>query len=154
MNKLAASYEHIEPAKVGNHQRVLVGELAGRANVMLKARTLGIQLEEKSPEALAVLEQIKSLENQGYEFEAADASFELLVRKALGTYRPFFELTEYHVSIRKERHARLRPLRGHDQALRQRREGLHRGRGRRPGERARRGAAPGPSCASIPRCRA
>jgi 2-isopropylmalate synthase len=101
VNKLAASYEHIEPAKVGNHQRVLVGELAGRANIMLKARTLGLKLEEKSPEALAVLDQIKSLENQGYEFEAADASFELLVRKALGQYQPFFELVEYHVSIRK-----------------------------------------------------
>jgi 2-isopropylmalate synthase len=101
VNKLAASYEHIEPALVGNHQRVLVGELAGRANIMLKARTLGLKLEEKSPEALAVLEKIKSLENQGYEFEAADASFELLVRKALGQYQPFFELVEYHVSIRK-----------------------------------------------------
>jgi 2-isopropylmalate synthase len=101
VNKLAASYEHIEPALVGNHQRVLVGELAGRANIMLKARTLGLKLEEKSPEALAVLDQIKTLENQGYEFEAADASFELLVRKALGQYKPFFELVEYHVSIRK-----------------------------------------------------
>jgi 2-isopropylmalate synthase len=101
VNKLAASYEHIEPALVGNHQRVLVGELAGRANIMLKARTLGLKLEEKSPEALAVLEKIKTLENQGYEFEAADASFELLVRKALGQYQPFFELVEYHVSIRK-----------------------------------------------------
>jgi 2-isopropylmalate synthase len=101
VNKLAASYEHIEPALVGNHQRVLVGELAGRANIMLKARTLGLKLEEKSPEALAVLEEIKRLENQGYEFEAADASFELLVRKALGQYQPFFELVEYHVSIRK-----------------------------------------------------
>src|SRR5271156_430267 len=101
VNKLARSYEHIEPARVGNHQRVLVGELAGRANIMLKARTLGLKLEEKSPEALAVLEKIKHLENEGYEFEAADASFELLVRKALGQYKPFFELVEYHVSIRK-----------------------------------------------------
>jgi 2-isopropylmalate synthase len=101
VNKLARSYEHIAPELVGNHQRVLVGELAGRANIMLKARTLGLKLEEKSPQALAVLDQIKSLENQGYEFEAADASFELLVRKALGQYRPFFELVEYHVSIRK-----------------------------------------------------
>ena len=101
VNKLAASYEHIEPARVGNHQRVLVGELAGRANIMLKARTLGLVLEEKSPEALAVLDKIKHLENEGYEFEAADASFELLVRKALGQYKPFFELVEYHVSIRR-----------------------------------------------------
>jgi 2-isopropylmalate synthase len=102
VNKLARSYEHIEPALVGNHQRVLVGELAGRANIMLKARTLGLKLEEKSPEALVVLDKIKHLENEGYEFEAADASFELLVRKALGQYRPFFELVEYHVSIRKD----------------------------------------------------
>ena len=101
VNKLARSYEHISPELVGNHQRVLVGELAGRANIMLKARTLGLKLEEKSPEALKVLDQIKHLENEGYEFEAADASFELLVRKALGQYRPFFELLEYHVSIRK-----------------------------------------------------
>ena len=102
VNKLARSYEHIAPELVGNHQRVLVGELAGRANIMLKARTLGLKLEEKSPEALAVLEQIKHLENEGYEFEAADASFELLVRKALGQYRPHFDLLEYHVSIRKD----------------------------------------------------
>ncbi|MCE0483579.1 MAG: citramalate synthase [Methylacidiphilales bacterium] len=101
VNKLSASYEHIKPELVGNSQRVLVGELAGRANIMLKARTLGLQLEEKSPEALKVLEQIKHLENAGYEFEAADASFELLVHKALGRYRPSFELLEYHVSIRK-----------------------------------------------------
>jgi 2-isopropylmalate synthase len=102
VNKLARSYEHIEPEKVGNHQRVLVGELAGRTNVMLKAKTLGLTLEEKSPEALAVLDEIKRLENHGYEFEAADASFELLVRKTLKDYSPFFELDEYHVSIRKD----------------------------------------------------
>jgi len=102
VNKFARSYEHIEPEKVGNSQRVLVGELAGRANVMLKARTLGLKIEEKSPQALAVLEEIKRLENQGYEFEAADASFELLVRKTLKDYTPFFELDDYHVSIRKD----------------------------------------------------
>jgi 2-isopropylmalate synthase len=101
VNKLAKSYEHIEPEKVGNHQRVLVGELAGRANIMLKARTLGLPLEEKSPLTLEVLDSIKKLENAGYEFEAADASFELLVRKAMKQYQPFFELVEYHVSIRK-----------------------------------------------------
>jgi 2-isopropylmalate synthase len=102
VNKLAASYEHIRPELVGNSQRVLVGELAGRANVMLKARTLGLKLEEKSPEAMKVLEEIKRLENNGYEFEAADASFELLVRKTRGEYQPFFELVDYVVSIRKD----------------------------------------------------
>jgi 2-isopropylmalate synthase len=69
---------------------------------MLKAKTLGLKIEEKSPQALAVLEEIKRLENQGYEFEAADASFELLVRKTTGDYAPFFELNEYYVAIRKD----------------------------------------------------
>jgi 2-isopropylmalate synthase len=108
VNKLASSYEHIVPEKVGNRQRVLVGELAGRANIMLKARTLGIKLDEKSPEAMKVLDQVKALEHEGYEFEAADASFELLARKALGQYKPFFELIEYHVSIRRN------PVRNYD----------------------------------------
>jgi 2-isopropylmalate synthase len=102
IKKLASSYEHIEPEKVGNSQRVLVGELAGRANITLKARTLGLHLDEKSPQAMAVLEEVKRLENQGYEFEAADASFELLVRKSLGEYKSYFELADYHVSIRKD----------------------------------------------------
>ena len=102
IKKLAASYEHIRPELVGNSQRVLVGELAGRANISLKARTLGLKLEEKSPQAMAVLDEVKRLENQGYEFEAADASFELLVRKALNHYEPSFQLGEYHVSIRKD----------------------------------------------------
>jgi 2-isopropylmalate synthase len=102
IKKLAASYEHIEPEKVGNTQRVLVGELAGRANITLKARTLGLHLDEKSPQARAVLEEVKRLENQGYEFEAADATFELLVRKTLKEYKSFFELADYHVSIRKD----------------------------------------------------
>jgi len=101
VNKLASSYEHIEPEVVGNSRRVLVGELAGRANIMMKARTLGLPLEEKSPLTLEVLDRIKHLENEGYEFEAADASFELLVRKAMKQHSTFFELAEYHVSIRK-----------------------------------------------------
>jgi 2-isopropylmalate synthase len=105
VNKLARSFEHIEPETVGNRQRVLVGELAGRTNVMLKARELGLALDEKAPETMEVLQRVKQLESEGYEFEAADASFELLVRKALKHDKPFFELQEYHVSIRKnERH--------------------------------------------------
>jgi 2-isopropylmalate synthase len=102
VNKLSASYEHIQPELVGNSQRVLVGELAGRANIMLKAKTLGLILPEKDPLTSSVLEHIKKMENQGYEFEAADASFELLVRKSLGQYQSLFELSEYHVSTRKD----------------------------------------------------
>jgi 2-isopropylmalate synthase len=101
VNKVARSFEHIRPETVGNYQRVLVGELAGRTNVMMKARELNLQLDEKSPETREILQKIKKLENEGYEFEAADASFELLVRKVLQHHRNFFDLKEYHVSIRK-----------------------------------------------------
>jgi len=101
VNKTEVSYEHITPELVGNRQRILVGELSGRTNVMLKARELGITLDEKDPATRRILEDIKRLENEGYEFEAADASFELLVRSQLEGFKPSFELSEYHVSMRK-----------------------------------------------------
>ena len=101
VNKVARSFEHIEPKQVGNHQRILVGELSGRTNIFMKAREMGITLEEKAEETKAILQQIKTLEARGYEFESADASFELLVRKALQHHQPWFELEEYHVSIHK-----------------------------------------------------
>lgn len=106
VHKIAASYEHIRPGLVGNRQHILVGELSGRTNVFMKARDLGISLDEKAPETRDILDAIKSLEAAGYEFESADASFELLVRKALQHHRPFFETLEYRVSVRHsvERH--------------------------------------------------
>ncbi|PTX97398.1 citramalate synthase [Verrucomicrobia bacterium LW23] len=99
VNKVARSFEHIEPQSVGNRQRVLVGELAGRTNVMLKARELNIPLEEKSDVTRDILNQVKALEAEGYEFEGADSSFELLMRKALQHHKNYFELLEYHVGI-------------------------------------------------------
>ncbi|GAB4246588.1 MAG: citramalate synthase [Candidatus Methylacidiphilales bacterium] len=101
VTKSKNSYEHIDPASVGNRSRVLVGELSSRSNIMLKARELGFELNDKSPEARAILDRVKTLEAQGYEFEAADASFDLLIRKSLNLYRPFFTLEEYHLSVRK-----------------------------------------------------
>lgn len=100
VHKIAASYEHIRPELVGNRQHILVGELSGRTNVFMKARDLGITLDEKAAETREVLDAIKGLEAAGYEFESADASFELLVRKALQHHRPFFETLEYRVSVR------------------------------------------------------
>ncbi len=102
INKTSISYEHITPELVGNTQRILIGELSGRTNVMLKARELKIDLDEKAPETKVILDQVKVLENKGYEFEAADASFELLIRKALQNKKAFFELVEYHVSFRRK----------------------------------------------------
>ncbi|NBQ65843.1 MAG: citramalate synthase, partial [Verrucomicrobia bacterium] len=104
VNKLSASFEHIEPGEVGNHQRILVGELSGGANVMMKARELGITLDEKAASTREILAHIKKLEKEGYEFEAADASFELLVRRSLKKIPAPFLLDSYKVEV-----ARARP---------------------------------------------
>ena len=96
MQKLARSYEHIDPAAVGNRQHILVSELSGQSNVLAKTRSLGLKLSKGSAEVAAVLAEIKRLEKEGYEFEAAEASFALLVRRRLGLHRPLFQLQEYH----------------------------------------------------------
>lgn len=102
VQKVAHSFEHVFPATVGNRQRILVSELSGQSNVLMKAEELGLPVEKGSPEAMAILQNLKDLEEQGYEFEAAEASFELLIRKHLKTYKPLFELKEYHCTFRRD----------------------------------------------------
>lgn len=92
------TYEHIQPEAVGNRRRILVSEQSGQSNVMVKARELGIALEKDSDAARRVLEEVKRREHAGYEYEAADASFELLVRRALGLYTPSFEVLGFRVT--------------------------------------------------------
>lgn len=103
VQKLARSYEHILPASVGNQQTILVSELSGQSNILVKAEELGMPLEKGAPEAAAVLKKIKDLENEGYSFEAAGGSLELLIRKELGKYEGAFEADEYHTSFRQYR---------------------------------------------------
>ena len=86
------TYEHINPETVGNRRRVLVSDLSGRSNILYKAEELGVELDPKDERVIGILDELKKLENDGYEFEGADASFELLVRKALGEYRKPFKL--------------------------------------------------------------
>lgn len=93
-----ATYEHIAPETVGNVRRVLVSELSGQSNVNYKATELGLKLDETNADARAIVQQIKELEAEGYQFESAEASFELLVNKAQGKVRDFFELTGFRVS--------------------------------------------------------
>ncbi len=100
--KVARSYEHIDPALVGNRTRVLVSDMAGRSSLALKARELGLELDEKRPEMKGLIEELKEREFRGYEYEAADASFRLLVGKHLGQNRAFFTVENYRVII--ERH--------------------------------------------------
>jgi 2-isopropylmalate synthase len=91
------TYEHIDPALVGNERHILVSELSGRGNILERARRLGLPLDKESPAVRAVVRTIKELESQGFQFEDAEASFELLVRRAQPGYRPPFELLDFVV---------------------------------------------------------
>jgi len=97
--KESSLYEHIDPKLVGNHQRVLVSELAGQSNIRYKAQELGIALPEKSDIYKNIVHHIKELEHEGYQFDGAEASFELLLHKELGNFKPFFEVLETKVHI-------------------------------------------------------
>ncbi|MDY8092124.1 citramalate synthase [Paenibacillus polymyxa] len=95
------TYEHIAPELVGNKQRVLVSELAGQSNVVSKAQELGITLDPSSDEARGVISRIKELEHQGYQFEGADASLELLIREAGGEVKEMFSFESFKVLVEK-----------------------------------------------------
>src|SRR6266850_1009640 len=100
VQKLLRSYEHIDPALVGNSRHVLMSELAGRSNIIMKARELGFDVSKETPELNAMLTQVKALEHEGYEFEAADGSLALLIRRALRHESKPFDVESYHVSMR------------------------------------------------------
>lgn len=103
VQKLARSYEHIRPEEVGNSQNILVSELAGQSNILIKAEQMGLPLEKGSAAAKNLLQTVKELENVGYSFEAAGGSLELLIRKETGAYQKPFDLKEYHTSFRQYR---------------------------------------------------
>jgi 2-isopropylmalate synthase len=92
-----ASYEHIDPAQVGNQRRILVSELSGQASIAAKTNKYGLGGNREM--AVQILNKVQDLEHQGYEFEAAEASFDLLVMKLAGQYRPTFERLGYRVNI-------------------------------------------------------
>jgi 2-isopropylmalate synthase len=96
------TYEHIDPAAVGNHRRVLVSELAGKSNILWKAREYGIDLSRETPDSRRILDRLKELEDEGFQFEGAEASFELLMERALGRERRYFDLDAYRVIVEEE----------------------------------------------------
>jgi len=96
------TYEHVDPEAVGNHRRVLISELAGRSNILWKAREFGIDIDHETPDSRRILDQLKALEDQGFQFEGAEASFELLMERALGRHRPYFELEAYRVIVEEQ----------------------------------------------------
>jgi 2-isopropylmalate synthase len=97
VGKLARSYEHVDPEAVGNSRRILVSELSGQSTIL--AKTAKYRIAHDRAAMAKILNAVQDLENAGYEFEAAEGSFDLLVRKCLGTYTPYFELASYRVSI-------------------------------------------------------
>ncbi|HET8761107.1 MAG TPA: citramalate synthase [Nitrospiria bacterium] len=103
VRKKAETYEHVRPEVVGNRRRILVSDAAGRGSLLEKAAEYGIDLDAGDPRLHDLLNTLKELERQGYQFEGADASFELLMRKALGTHRRFFDLIGFRVTVDKRR---------------------------------------------------
>jgi 2-isopropylmalate synthase len=91
------TYEHLNPEQVGNQRRIVISDQAGLSNVLAKARTFGHELNKQDPACRQILERLKELENEGYQFEAAEASFDLLMREALGYRQQFFELKGFQV---------------------------------------------------------
>lgn len=102
-----STYEHIPPSLVGNLRRIVVSELAGKSTILLKAQELGLDLKDKDELIERILKKIKRLEKVGYHFEAADASFELLLRTELGMRRRFFNLESYRVIVEKREDGKL-----------------------------------------------
>src|SRR5438132_1326416 len=98
--ELPESYQHVDPALVGNEMRVVVSELAGRRTVRLRAAALGVPAGEREG---AVLQRIKELEHAGYQFEGAEGSFEMLLRRSSADYRAPFEMIEYTVTVENRR---------------------------------------------------
>ncbi len=95
--KNSRCYEHISPEKVGNRQKVVLSDLAGKSNILFKAKEYGIPLDKEDPIVSELLHSIKRLEAEGYEFSVAEASFELLLNRALGRVKPFYSFLGFRV---------------------------------------------------------
>jgi 2-isopropylmalate synthase len=107
IQKDATTYEHVPPESVGNTRRILVSEMSGASNISAKVGKK-FNIAQDKVALKAVLEKVQDLENAGYQFEAADGSFELIVRRQIGRFHPFFDLQHYRVVV--QRHAESGPL--------------------------------------------
>ena len=105
LRKSKRTYEHIVPEVVGNERRFLISELSGKSNVLAELEKA--QVAQDNELAKKILTRVQDLENEGYQFEAANASFDLLVKKVMGTFTPSFQLIKYHVDVEKRRTGEL-----------------------------------------------
>lgn len=97
------TYEHLDPSKVGNHRRILVSELGGKTGILLRAKALNYDLNKQDAQTKKILELLQALEHKGFQFEAAEASFQLLMQRSLKKFKDFFELESFKVVV--EKHA-------------------------------------------------
>jgi 2-isopropylmalate synthase len=103
LSRWAESYQHVDPTQVGNRPKVLVSELSGKENIIYKAKELGVDLPPKGKEAQKLVRQVKLLESRGFQYENAEASFELLIHRAKPGYQSPFELVDFMVVVEKKR---------------------------------------------------
>jgi 2-isopropylmalate synthase len=103
MARHTQTYEHMDPAIVGNQRRILISELSGKANIHFKAKELNLDFEKDPAAVEKVIQHVKLLENQGYQFEGAEGSFALLVHRMADGRRPFFDLKAFRVIVEKDR---------------------------------------------------
>jgi 2-isopropylmalate synthase len=105
LRKNQKTYEHIDPEAVGNTRKFLISELSGSSNVLDKLEKKKLVTDKET--ARKILQRIQDLENEGYQFEAAEASFDILIKKALGSYKPCFELEKYHIDVERSPDGRM-----------------------------------------------
>jgi 2-isopropylmalate synthase len=112
ITKWSDAYQHIDPEKVGNRQRTVVSELSGKRNIIQKAKEFGIDLYSKAKETQELLQRVKLLESHGFQYENAEASFELLLHRARPNYKPPFELVDFMVVVESKRRLATRKNQG------------------------------------------
>ena len=97
VTKATRSFEHVSPEAIGNERHFLMSEVSGRNTILEKIRQVAPRLDKNSPETDAIMQRLKELEHMGYQFEGAESTFELIIRKQLGKYKPFFELEHFKI---------------------------------------------------------
>lgn len=97
VSKATSSFEHVIPELVGNERKFLTSEVAGRSTILKKIQRVNPAITKDSPETERIMSRLKELEHQGYQFEAAESTFDLIIRKQLGKYKPFFELENFRI---------------------------------------------------------
>jgi 2-isopropylmalate synthase len=101
--KTPKAYEHMGPEAIGNERRVLVSDLSGKSNIDYKAREMGVELGGNGFDSRSIAKEIKRLEHEGYQFDAAEGSFELLLKRLTGQFKALFEVESFRVAIEKEK---------------------------------------------------